>query len=59
MCRDCGAEIVAVAWIAMLAEHWGRILRLTAEHEAAAEALKKRSNVKCQHCGEMTPVIKS
>jgi len=55
-CLDCEKDINPVVWLAMLAEEWQRVERLTGEYKAAAEKLNEKSRTKCRHCGKMTPV---
>lgn len=56
ICRDCNKEVNPVQWVAMMAEDWSRVKRLTEEYNKAAERVEERSKVKCRHCGKMTPL---
>jgi hypothetical protein len=58
VCNDCGQALNPVAWIAMLADHWDRIIRLSKEYRDAKAALDEKIRTKCQHCGKFTPVRK-
>ena len=55
-CLDCDKEINPVVWIAMLAEDWQRVERITKAYKIECDKLDARSRVKCRHCGKITPV---
>ena len=54
ICRDCGASLNPVEWVASLAEEWDRIKRMTDDYKKATEKYEKLSKTKCRHCGKMT-----
>lgn len=56
LCRNCGKEVNAVAWIAMMAQEWWRVKDLYQLHRDAAEVWEAKQRTQCQFCKKITPV---
>ena len=55
-CRDCGADLNPIEWIAQNKEYLNQIVREAQNYNDAVAKYEKRSRTKCQHCGEMTRI---
>ncbi len=57
-CGDCGVELNPM-WVLMeLTAHESRYLNRIEELELQAEKVKSKLRCKCQHCGNMTRIIR-
>jgi len=56
MCRDCGKEVNAIAWIVMMTTEWWRVKDLYQLYKDAAEVWEAKQRTQCQHCKKLTPV---
>jgi|APLak6261669087_1056070.scaffolds.fasta_scaffold03442_3 ribosomal protein S27E len=61
ICKDCGAELNPIEWVAMMSEEWHRVTLLyqrlkeqKQQTDAKIQELEAKIKVKCQHCGRFT-----
>jgi ribosomal protein S27E len=55
-CRDCGAKLNPIEFLANLVGKWSRFQRLYEDYKAMKEYVESRSRVKCRHCGHFTNI---
>lgn len=56
ICRDCKASLNPVGWLAMLAEEWARVRRLTEQLRDATAKFEAKKRTRCEHCFKVTKV---
>jgi ribosomal protein S27E len=55
-CRDCGAKLNPVEYLANLVGKWRHVELLYERYQQMKEYVESRSRVKCRHCGHFTNI---
>ena len=57
-CDQCGKDVIATAWILMLADHWDYMRHMTELYRRALQETEDRKQCRCQQCGKVTKIVR-
>lgn len=57
-CKQCGERLNPIWVLGQLARNESRYRNQVANHRKVSKELEGRNRTKCQHCGQMTRIIK-